>query len=108
VSASLPITILIEGLVVLGYAHWHKKPAGRLLLASLIINVATQIALWLLLELFSGHYLATLLIAEALIWPVEGLWLYAFPGSSLTMQQALLLSLAMNTASFGLGWLLPF
>ena len=106
-SASLPVTIVIEGLVVFGFARWRKKPAGRLVLASVLANVATQTLLWLALNLFAGHYLATLLVAEALIWPAEAGALYYFPGTRLDWKEALLLSLGMNLASFGLGWFLP-
>ncbi|MGC1374863.1 MAG: hypothetical protein WA821_01485 [Anaerolineales bacterium] len=107
VLGSLLFTILIEGIVVLGYAAWRKKPAGRLLLASLFANLLTQSLLWLALNLFFQHYLAALFTAEVFIWPIESLILYRWPGSRLTWKEAVLLSLGMNLASFGLGWFLP-
>ena len=106
-NASLPVTIVIEALAVLGYAAWRKKPAGRLVAASVLVNVITQSLLWLALNLFARQYLTTLLAAEAIIWPVEAGWLYFFPGTQLAWKEALLLSLGMNLASFGLGWFLP-
>ena len=106
-TGSLLVTVIIEGVIVLGYAAWHKKPAGRLLLASIIANLGTQSALWLALNSFPAHYMATLLLAEAVIWPAEGLCLHAFPGTRLGWSESMLLSLAMNAASFSLGWFLP-
>lgn len=106
-TGSLPVTVLIEAMVVLGYAAWAKKPAGRLLAASVVVNACTQSALWLALNAFPGHYLGTLFVMEALIWPAEAAGLYYFPGTRLGFWEALLLSLAMNAASFGLGWFLP-
>ena len=38
----------------------------------------------------------------------ESAWLYFFPGTQLSRREALLLSLVMNLASFGLGWMMPF
>ena len=104
---SLLFTIFIEGLVVLGYSAWRRKPAGRLLPASLLANLLTQSLLWLTLNLLFKHYLAALFTAEAFIWLIESLILYRWPGSRLTWKEAVLLSLGMNLASFGLGWFLP-
>ena len=106
-AGSLLFTLFVEGLVVLGYAAWRKKPAGRLLLASVVMNIGTQSMLWLALNLFPDHYLATLVVAEPVIWLVESACLYGFPGTRLAWQEAALLSLAMNLASFGLGWFMP-
>ena len=106
-AGSLLFTILVEGLVVLGYAAWQKKPAGRLLLASVIMNVGTQSILWLALNLFTGYYLATLAVAEPLIWLIESACLVGFPGTRLTWKESIWLSLIMNLASLGLGWFMP-
>jgi membrane-associated PAP2 superfamily phosphatase len=107
VIGSLLFTIFIEGLVVLGYSAWRKKPAGRLLLVSILANLLTQSLLGLALNLFWEHYLTALLTAEIFIWLIEGLIFYRWPGSRLTRTEAVLLSLGMNLASFGLGWSLP-
>ena len=104
---SLLFTLFVEGIVVLGYALWRKKPGGRLLLASVIANGATQSILWLILNLFPNHYLTTLFITEIFIWLIESLIFYGWPGSQLAWREAVLLSLGMNLASFGLGWFLP-
>jgi len=106
-TGSLLFTLVVEGLVVLGYAAWQKKPAGRLLLVSVLMNIGTQVMLWLALNLFIDHYLAVLGMAEIVIWLVESLCLYIFPGTQLSGWEAIWLSLVMNLASFGLGWFLP-
>ncbi len=104
---SLLVTLFIEGMIVLAYATWQKKPANRLLLVSVIMNVGTQSMLWLALNFFAGYYLATLFVVEIFIWLLESVCLYIFTGSRLAWREAILLSLAMNLASFGLGWFLP-
>lgn len=104
---TLFITIVIEGLVVLGYAFGRGKPVCPILLSSICINILTQSLLWLGLNLFFQHYIAALIIAEVLIWGVEGSLLYAIPANQLQVKDAILLSLIMNLMSFGLGWFLP-
>ncbi len=105
--ASLLATIFIEGLVVLSYAFWKHKPAARLLLASLLANLLTQSILWVVLNLFFAHYLIALIISEVCIWWMESGILRFFPASRLNWQEAILLSLGMNLASFAIGWFLP-
>jgi hypothetical protein len=107
VSVSLPLTILIEGVIACGFAFWQKKPAGRILAASLLANLLTQSLLWGVLNLFPNHYLLTLFTTEFFIWPLESLLLHYFPGTRLDRREALSLSLGMNLASFGIGWFLP-
>ncbi|MFT3891653.1 MAG: hypothetical protein QM730_08485 [Anaerolineales bacterium] len=103
----MPATILVEGCVVLVYSALQKKPAGKLLLASFVVNVVTQSMLWLALKIFFQQYLVTLFVAEVLIWLVEGVLLYYLTGKQLTPHAALILSLCMNAVSFGVGWFLP-
>jgi len=71
------------------------------------MNVGTQSMLWLALDFFASRYLAALFVAEVFIWLVESACLYIFAGNRLAWTEAVLLSLAMNLASFGLGWFLP-
>ena len=106
-TGSLFFTILVEGMIVLGYARLRKKPAGRLLLVSVFANGVTQSILWFVLNFFLGHYLTALFITEIFIWLIESLILSIWPGSRLTWREAWLLSLVMNLASFGPGWFLP-
>ena len=104
---TLLTTLLIEGVVVLLYCVINKRTVSVLLQAGLIVNVFTQVVLWFLLQVFFHHYMITLIVVEVLIWLVEGLFLYWFPGSKLKFSQAMILSLCMNAASFGTGWFLP-
>lgn len=106
-SVSLPLTILIEGIIACGFALWQKKPIGLILAASILANLLTQSLLWGVLNLFPGHYLLTLFTAEFFIWLLEGVLLRYFPGTRLDGSEALSLSLGMNLASFGIGWFLP-
>lgn len=106
-SVTLFITIVIEGLVVLGYAIWRGKPVRPILLSSICINILTQFLLWIGLNLFFRNYLVALVIAEVLICGVESVLLYAIPANQLQIKDAILLSLMMNLMSFGLGWFLP-
>jgi hypothetical protein len=107
VIITLPLTILIEGIVICGFALWQKKPLGRLLAASVVANILTQSMLWGALMLFPHAYLLTLFTMEFLIWLIESAILRYFPAAQLTWREALLLSLGMNLASFGIGWFLP-
>ncbi|MCL4530035.1 MAG: hypothetical protein M1282_11540 [Chloroflexi bacterium] len=104
---SLLTTIVIEGLVVTVYAFWKRKPVGRILLASILANVLTQSALWIVLNLSFARYLIALFVSEIFIWLIESLFLRFFPGSQLGWKESVLLSLVMNISSFGVGWFLP-
>lgn len=104
---TLLVTILIEGIVVCGFALWQKKPIGHILLASIIGNILTQSMLWGVLKLFPYNYLPTLLSMEFFIWLIESAILRYFPVTQLNWREALALSLGMNLASFGIGWFLP-
>jgi len=104
---TLVITILIEGMIAIGYSIKCKKPIGPILITSILANLITQSFLWVVLNLFFQHYLITLLIAEILIWMIESLLLYRFPANRLRLPEAALLSLFMNLTSFVLGWFLP-
>ena len=103
---SLSITIFAESLVVLGYCFWRKKPVRSILATSICANLVTQLFLWGLLNLFFQQYVIILLIAEILIWMIEGVALYAVPSNRLWWRGGLLLSLYMNLVSFVLGWFL--
>jgi hypothetical protein len=104
---TLVITILVEGIIVSGYSIWRKKPLGPILFTSIIANLITQSFLWIVLILFFQHYIITLFIAEIFIWMIESFLLYRFSANQLRIQEATLVSLFMNLASFGLGWFLP-
>ena len=105
--ATFSITILVESIVVAGYAFFRKKPVVHLLLACLVANLLTQSLLWLVLQFFFRDYLITLFIAEFWIWMIESAILFLYPRNGLRLREALGLSLAMNLASFTAGWFLP-
>jgi hypothetical protein len=107
VIRTLPVTILIEGIVVLAYCLHRKEPAGVLLFASAVVNLFTQAFLWVLLGLLYRHYTAALLAAELFIWLVESLLIFRLAKGQLELKSAVVLSFCMNTASFGVGWFLP-
>ena len=103
---SLPVTVIVETAVCLGYSKWRSKPIGPILFTSFFANLVTQSILWIALNIFFQHYLVTLFVAEILIWMIEGVWLHSFRANRLDIREALALSLLMNLSSFGLGWFL--
>ncbi len=107
VIVSLALTVLIESAVIVGYGRWHKKPLRHLLLSGVLANLVTQSILWVILNKFSDHYRTVLLVSEICIWWIEGLILCLYPHNKLKLDEALVLSLAMNLASFTIGWFLP-
>ncbi len=102
-------TLVIESLLVLIYAAVMKEGAFVWLTQVLLVNMATQPALWLALELQRGHlpYALILALAEPLIWLGEAALLYLLQGKRLPFKRALVLSLVLNIVSFGVGLLLP-
>jgi hypothetical protein len=107
VISTLAITILVESIVVTAYAIWRRKPIKRLLVSSLYANLITQSILWTGLIIFPRQYLLMLIILEIYIWGMEAAILYFFRHNRLKLADAILLSLVMNLASFGIGWFLP-
>lgn len=105
--ATLLITIVTEGALVLGYSLWRRKPAVPILLTSIFANLFTQSLLWIGLNLFFQYYLLILFVAEIFIWAIESVLLYRVPANQLKLREAVFLSLIINLTSFGLGWLLP-
>jgi len=105
--APLLFTIIVEGIIVLGYSIWRKKPLVPILFATTLANLITQSFLRLVLNLFFHYYLIVLIIAEILIWLVESFLLYRLLANQLRLQEAVFLSLNMNLASFALGLFLP-
>ena len=105
--ATLLVTIIVEGVVVVGYSIWRRKPVCPILFTSVWVNLLTQSLLWLVLNLFFQHYLIALFVAEILIWMIESVLLYSLPANQLRFADAALLSLSMNLVSFAFGWFLP-
>lgn len=104
---TLFVTILIEGAVVLGYCSWRKKPARSIFFSSVFINLLTQSLLWVALNFFFHNYLLVLFLTEGFIWLIEAFLLFVFKPNRFGFQEAMLLSLFMNLASFISGWFLP-
>lgn len=104
---TLTVTIVIEGVICLLYAVRRRKPLWPILLTSLLGNIVTQSLLWVTLTLLFQHYLATLLIAEILIWLMEALFFHGVKWNHLSTGEAVFLSFISNLSSFGLGWFLP-
>jgi hypothetical protein len=85
----------------------YGKLFRPILTSSVIVNLLTQSLLWIGLNLFFQHYLATLCFAEILIWITESFLLYCLPANQLRLPDAAFLSLIMNLASFAIGLFLP-
>ena len=105
--ATLFITVFIEGVVVVAYCIWGRKPLLSLLITSVAANIMTQSILWAVVNIYFRDYLAALLICEIFIWLFESLLIFFTHKDRLTLRSAALLSLCMNFLSFGTGWLLP-
>ena len=104
---TLVITIVIEGLVCLLYSIQRQKPIPAILVTSIFANIITQTLLWATLSLFYQHYLTALLVAEILIWVLEGYLLWGVRFNQLKRSEAFFLSFMINLISFGAGWFLP-
>ena len=104
-TPTIPLTILIEGLVLWLWCRAKCENFQRILLTLTLANLITQALLITALALSPLRYWPTLLTMEALIVVVEGLILRIV---DLPLRQAFSLSLLVNAASFGFGLLLPF
>lgn len=107
--ASLLTTLAVELALGFAYALWRKHPVVYLLTIILLMNMITQPLLWLALTGgFVGSSMVWTLTAEIGVCLVEAWILFkALPGK-ITNKEALLLSLVLNAASFGVGLILPF
>ena len=104
---SLPFTIIIESVVVIGYTLRRRISTGPVLVTGILANLITQSLLWIGLNIFHRHYLPALFVGEILVWMIEALVLHRIPANRLELRESLALSLMMNLASFGIGWFLP-
>ncbi len=98
----------MEALVVIGFAICRRKPLKSLVLSAVFINLITQPLLTLGLGVFYRFYPQALLIGEAMIWLGEAFFLARIPANRLDWRQACVLSLMMNSLSFGVGLALPW
>ena len=104
-TPTIPLTILIEGLVLWLWCRAKCANFRRILLTLTLANLITQALLITALTLSPFRYWPTLLAMEALIVLIEGLILRIV---DLPLRQACSLSLLVNAASFGFGLLLPY
>jgi len=106
---TVPLTVLIELPVLIAYAHRRNKPLKLWVTLGVAVNLVTQPLLWSMAIGGGLRYfpLTTLAIVEGGIWWVEAVLLYLPLRRQITFPAMLLLSLAMNALSFGLGLLLP-
>lgn len=108
VSPSLPATMAVEGILALGYAVLRRRPKVSLVSVVLLVNMITQPALWLLVNLVLPVSPYLLLAGgEILIWLLEAGVLFVTQRRSLSLLESLGLSFALNAASFlvGLIWI---
>ncbi len=107
ISLSVPLTFLIEGLLVLLYARQRAHPPVALLTGVLLANLLTQPVLLLFVVFRADLAFLWIVIAELGIWLVEAGVLHFTQRKTLSFKEALALSLLLNAVSFGLGLLLP-
>jgi hypothetical protein len=107
----LLVTLAVEMVLAAGYALWRKRPMVLLLTVVGMMNLITRPLFSLM---FGGYFylagsnLIWILAAELVIWLVEAGTLALALRKDARFVEALLLSLVLNAASFGIGMLLPF
>jgi hypothetical protein len=108
ITRGLVTTMIVELLLGGLYAALRKRPAVLVLTVILLLNIITQPALWLTLSGFSGQYpFIALIFAELVVWLVEGGGIFLALRNKIGFGEALIVSLVLNAASFGIGLLLP-
>jgi hypothetical protein len=106
-TRGLSITLVVELLLGTGYVLWKRRSTSIILTVILLLNLITQPVLWITISGFSGLYpVFLILFAELAVWLVEAGGLYLSQRASMRFQEALLVSLALNAASFAAGSLL--
>ncbi len=108
-TRGLVTTLVVELLLGALYVVWRKRPIVVVLTVILLLNLVTQPALWLTVSGFSGKYPVLLVpFAELVVWLVEAGGLFLAQRKTIKVGEALLVSLVLNAASFGIGLLLPY
>ncbi len=101
-------TLISELALGMIYAVWRKHPKLLFLTILLLMNLVTQPALWLTVSGLSGRYPILLVIfAELVVWLLEAAGIYLALRKRIGFGEALLVSLVLNAASFGIGLFLP-
>ena len=106
-NPGLVVTIVVE-LVVGGiYVLWRKRPWLQVLLTILLMNLVTQPIVWLVVKSMRLTLCAGTYVLELIVVLLEAWILRRVLRKSVNSSETLLLSVAMNLASFGIGLLLP-
>ena len=108
-SFALPLTILIEGVLLAIYTSYRKQPRLIPLTLNLVGNLLTQILLWYLLinSLPGGMGWLAMLLIEAIIVLTEALILYWPQRTTIKFIHALSISFVLNLVSLTIGLFLP-
>jgi hypothetical protein len=107
----LMATLAIELPFATAYVLWRRLPAVLLLTIALGMNVVTHPLLSITVAAFypfTHSDLPWILICELAVWLFEAAILAIALRKKVRTREALLLSLVLNGASFGIGLLLPF
>ncbi|MBN2084568.1 MAG: hypothetical protein JW748_05035 [Anaerolineales bacterium] len=111
IRGGLLATIAIEVPIAIAYILWRKRPAVFLITVIWMMNTVT----WPLLSIaavtlypLTGYSLPLILCLELGVWIIEAAILTVAMRKEARFREALLLSLVLNAASFGIGLLLPF
>ncbi len=108
VSLALPLTVIIEGILVLIYARARNYSRSTLLTLVTLVNLLTQPALWFIVSRQSnGISLGILVIIECFIWLLEAVLIYGLQRHKLSFAESLKLCALLNAISFMIGLLLP-
>ncbi len=103
-SLTLPITLVLEAALALLYARLRRRDGLTLMTLTLLVNLITQPLLWVVLTGHAGGYAFLMFgILELGIILVEAVLLYLMQGKELPFKEAMLVSLLLNAASFGVG-----
>jgi len=107
-NPGLTVTIIVELVISVIYVLWRKRPWLPTLLTILLMNMVTQPVVWLVVKSMRLTMCAGTYVLELIVCLLEAWILYRVFRKSVKFSEILLLSLAMNLASFGIGLLLPF
>jgi hypothetical protein len=109
--AGLLVTLAVEMALAVGYVLWRKRSLALLLTVVWMMNLITRPLFSLVFGdviTIAGYDIVWTLAAELIIVLVEAGILALALRKEARFREALLLSLALNAASFGIGMVLPF
>lgn len=101
-------SLVIENLIALIYTRIRSRPRIETLTFVTMVNMITLPAIWLASFYISSYEFAIIIVIEVVVWLVETGGLYMLQRREIDIKEAAILSLAMNSASFFIGLLLPF